>query len=75
VGPRTRLDGSGKSRPTGIRFPDRPARSKSNTEEEEDDEDKDDDDDDNDDDDNDDNNNNNNNNTIKAVVLQINTST
>ena len=29
MGPRTGLDGRGKSHPTGIRFPDRPARSES----------------------------------------------
>ena len=29
VGPRAGLDGCGKSRPTGIQFPDRPARSES----------------------------------------------
>jgi hypothetical protein len=37
VGPRARLDGCGKSRPTGIRSPDRPARSKSSIEEDNDD--------------------------------------
>ena len=61
MGPRARLDGCGKSRPTGIRSPDLPARSKSNTDD--------------DDDDDDDNDNNNNNNTIKAAVLLNNTST
>jgi len=59
---RARQDRCGKSRPAGIRSPDRPSRRKSNTN------------DDDDDDDNNNNNNNNNNNTIKAVVLQINTS-
>jgi hypothetical protein len=66
VGPTSRLDGCGKSRPTGILSPDLPARSKSNTEEEEEEEEEEDD---------DNNNNNNNNSTIKTVVLQINTST
>ena len=37
MGPRARLDGCGKSRPTGIRSPDLPARSKSNTDDDDDD--------------------------------------
>jgi hypothetical protein len=73
VGPRARLDGSGKSRPSGIRSPYRPA--KSNSEEDDDDGDDNSDNSDDDDDDNNNNNNNNNNNKIKAAVLQINTST